>query len=279
MAGERMRRVDEAIRQVLADALAGELSDPRVGFVTVTDVTSGTTLLSVQGPASRKLLSRLTDCDLSNTSFPYLSARQLHVGYAPALAVRVTYVGELGFELHVPTEYGAGVYDDLMAAGADLGIRPVGLAAMTSLRLEKGYRDFGVDIDNTDNPIEAGLGFAVAWDKPGGFVGRDALAKARAEGPPRTRVVGLLAQDPSVDLFGNEPVRREGAWTGYVRAAAYGHTVGAAVGLAQVTCPDGVTADWLRAGGFTVRTAGREVPARLQIAPFYDPQRERILNR
>ena len=247
-------------------------------FVTVTDVTSGTTLLSVQGPASRELLSRLTDGDLSNTSFPYLSARPLHVGYAPSLAVRVTYVGELGFELHVPAEYGAGVYDDLMAAGADLGVRPVGLAAMTSLRLEKGYRDFGVDIDNTDTPLAAGLGFAVAWDKPGGFVGRDALAKVRAEGPPRTRVVGLLATDPGVDLFGNEPVRRDGRWVGYVRAAAYGHTVGAAVGLAQVSCPDGVTGDWLGQGGFTVQTgAGGEVPARLQIAPFYDPQRLRIL--
>jgi glycine cleavage system aminomethyltransferase T/glycine/D-amino acid oxidase-like deaminating enzyme len=247
-------------------------------FVTVTDVTSGTTLLSVQGPASRKLLSRLTDSDLSNTPFPYLSARQVHIGYAPALAVRVTYVGELGFELHVPSEYGAGVYDDLMAAGADLGVRPVGLAAMTSLRLEKGYRDFGVDIDNTDTPLAAGLGFAVAWDKPGGFVGRDALVKIRAEGAPRTRVVGLLAADPAIDLFGNEPVLRHGSWAGYVRAAAYGHTVGAAVGLAQVTCQDGVTAEWLACGGFTVQTGTRgEVPARLQIAPFYDPQRLRIL--
>ena len=134
----------------------------------MTDVTSGTTLLTVQGPASRELISRLTDADLSNEAFPYLSARQVHVGYAPVLAMRVTYVGELGWELHVPTEYAAGVYDDLMSAGADLGIRPVGLSAMSSLRLEKGYRDMGVDIDNTDNPIEAGLGFAVAWDKPAG---------------------------------------------------------------------------------------------------------------
>jgi len=247
-------------------------------FVTVTDVTSGTTLLSVQGPESRELLSRLTDSDLSNTPFPYLSARQVHIGYAPALAVRVTYVGELGFELHVPSEYGAGVYDDLMAAGADLGIRPVGLAAMTSLRLEKGYRDFGVDIDNTDTPLAAGLGFAVAWDKPGGFVGRDALVKIRAEGPPHTRVVGLVAEDPVIDLFGNEPVLRDGNWVGYVRAAAYGHTVGAAVGLAQVSCPDGVTGEWLARGGFTVRTgAGLDVPSRLQIAPLYDPQRLRVL--
>ena len=187
-------------------------------------------------------------------------------------------MGELGFELHVPAEYGLGVYDDLMAAGADLGVRPVGLAAMTSLRLEKGYRDFGVDIDNTDNPIEAGLGFAVAWDKPGGFTGREALRKARAEGPPRQRVVGLLVPDPAADLFGNEPVSRDGEWVGYVRAAAYGHTLGGPVALAQVACPDGVTSDWLAGGGFTVRTgAGPAVTARLQIAPFYDPQRRRIL--
>ena len=263
------RRIEALIRR---EVRPGE-------FVAVTDVTSGTTLLSVQGPASRELISRLTDTDVSNPSFPYLSARQVHVGYAPVLAIRVTYVGELGFELHVPAEYGLGVYDDLMAAGADLGIRPVGLAALTSLRLEKGYRDFGVDIDNTDNPIEAGLGFAVAWNKPGGFTGREALVKARAEGSPRNRVVGLLADDPAIDLFGNEPVLRDGSWAGYVRAAAYGHTVGAAVGLAQVSCPDGITADWLAGGSFTVRTgSGLDVPARLQIAPFYDPQRLRILS-
>jgi glycine cleavage system aminomethyltransferase T/glycine/D-amino acid oxidase-like deaminating enzyme len=262
------RRIEPLIRR---EVRPGE-------FVAVTDVTSGTTLLSVQGPASRELISRLTDADLSGASFPYLSARKIHVGYAPALAIRVTYVGELGYELHVPAEYGLGVYDDLMAAGADLGIRPVGLAAMTSLRLEKGYRDFGVDIDSTDNPIAAGLSFAIAWDKAGGFTGREALLKARAEGAPRSRVVGLLAEDPAVDLFGNEPVLRDGSWAGYVRAAAYGHTVGAAVGLAQVSCPDGVTGEWLKEGDFTVRTgAGRDVPARLQIAPFYDPQRLRIL--
>jgi len=262
------RRIEPLIRR---EVRPGE-------FVAVTDVTSGTTLLSVQGPASRELISRLTDADLSSASFPYLSARNIHVGYAPALAIRVTYVGELGYELHVPAEYGLGVYDDLMAAGADLGIRPVGLAAMTSLRLEKGYRDFGVDIDNTDDPIAAGLSFAIAWDKPGGFTGREALVKARAEGAPRSRVVGLLAEDPTIDLFGNEPVLRDGSWAGYVRAAAYGHTVGAAVGLAQVSCPDGVTSEWLKEGTFTVLTgSGRDVPARLQIAPFYDPQRLRIL--
>ena len=246
-------------------------------FLTVTDVTSGTTLLSVQGPASRELIGRLTDADLGNEAFPYMSARQIYVGYAPVLAIRVTYVGELGWELHVPAEYAAGVYDDLVAAGRDLGFGPVGLAAMTSLRLEKGYRDFGVDIDSTDTPLAAGLGFAVAWDKPGGFTGRDALLAARAAGLPRSRVVGLLAEDPEVDLFGNEPVLADGEWAGYVRAAAFGHTVGAAVGLAQVSCPDGVTADWLAGQKFRVRAGSGDVPARLQIAPFYDPQRLRIL--
>jgi heterotetrameric sarcosine oxidase gamma subunit len=261
------RRVEPAIRRA---AKPGEV-------VTVTDVTSGTTLLTVQGPASRELIGRLTDADLSNQAFPYLSARQVHVGYAPVLALRVTYVGELGWELHVPAEYGAGVYDDLLEAGADLGLRPVGLSAMSSLRLEKGYRDMGVDIDNTDNPIEAGLGFAVAWDKPGGFIGRDALAEARAAGPPRHRVVGLMVADPSADLFGNEPVFLSGEWVGYVRAAAYGYTVGGPVALAQVACDDGVTAEWLKSGEFTVLADDREWPARLQIAPFYDPKRLRII--
>ena len=154
------------------------------------DITSGTTLLTVQGPASRELIGRLTDADLGNAAFPYLSARQIYAGYAPVLAIRVTYVGELGWELHVPAEYAAGVYDDLVAAGADLGLRLVGLSAMSSLRLEKGYRDMGVDIDNTDNPLQAGLGFAVAWDKPGGFTGRDALLAARA---PARRGTGWSA--------------------------------------------------------------------------------------
>jgi 4-methylaminobutanoate oxidase (formaldehyde-forming) len=244
----------------------------------VTDVTSGTTLLSVQGPASRELISALTDADLSNAAFPYLTAQQIHVGYAPVLAIRVTYVGELGWELHVPAEYALGVWDDLMEQGAGLGVRPVGLQAMSSLRLEKGYRDIGVDIDNTDTPLAAGLGFAVAWDKPGGFTGRDALLAAKAEGPPRHRVVSLAIDDPAIDLFGNEPIVLDGSWAGYVRAAAYGHTIGGPVALAQVSHPDGVTAGWLKNGGFRVRTPAGDLPARLQLGPLYDPQRLRILD-
>ena len=149
---------------------------------------------------------------------------------------------------------------------------------MSSLRLEKGYRDIGVDIDNTDNPIDAGLGFTVAWDKPGGFVGRDALLEFKAQGPPRNRVVNLFVDDPAADLFGNEPVLVDGNWVGYVRAAAYGYTLGGPVGLAQVSHEAGVTADWLAAQSFTVHTPAGDLPARLQLQPFYDPARSRILD-
>ncbi len=261
------RRVEPAIRR---ESRPGET-------VVVTDVTSAYTLLTVQGPRSRTLLSRFTEADLSNAAFPYLTSRHIHVGYAPVIASRVTYVGELGWELYVPTEYAVGLYGDLLDGGHDLGVRPVGMAAMSGLRLEKGYRDIGIDIDNLDNPIEAGLGFAVAWDKPGGFVGRDALLQAREAGAPSMRILGVRLLDPDVDLFGNEPVLVDGEWAGYVRAAAFGHTVGSAVGLAEISNAGGVTAEWLRAHEFTVRTGRGDLPAVVQEAPFYDPKRERIL--
>jgi 4-methylaminobutanoate oxidase (formaldehyde-forming) len=261
------RRVEPMIRR---ESRAGEV-------VVVTDITSAVTLLSVQGPLSRELISRLTDADLSNAAFPYLSARPIHVGYAPILAARVTYVGELGWELHVPTEFATHVYDELCAAGTDLGLRPVGLAAMNSLRLEKGYRDMGIDIDNTDTPLGAGLGFTIAWDKPGGFVGREALLARKAQGPPPDRVVSVIVDDPDAELFGNEPLLHHGSWVGYVRAAGFGHTVGGPVGLVQVHHEEGVTGDWLAEGGFTLHTPARNLPARLQIPPLYDPKRLRIL--
>lgn len=248
-------------------------------FVTTTDVTSGTTLLSLQGPKSRELLERVSSADFSNEAFPYLTHQMIDVGMAPARAVRITYVGELGYELHVPTEYGLLAYDTLMEAGADLGIRPIGLAAMSSLRLEKAYRDLGVDIDNTDNPLQAGLGFAVSFNKEGGFIGRDALLAIKETAPYTSLMVSVVAEDPAVRLFGNEPVLRNGAWIGYVRAAAFGHTLGAAVGLAQVESESGVTDEWIAANRFEVRTPTGPTPVRLSIAPPYDPDRSRIIAR
>ena len=170
----------------------------------------------------------------------------------------------------------AGVYDDLVAAGADLGFRLVGLSAMSSLRLEKGYRDMGVDIDNTDNPLEAGLGFAVAWDKPGGFTGRDALLAARAAGPPEHRVVSLIVDDPAVNLLGNEPVFLGDQWR--LRAGGRVRVHGRRPGRAGPGAAPGRGDRGVAQGGRVPGpTPAGDVPARLQLAPLYDPQRLRIL--
>jgi 4-methylaminobutanoate oxidase (formaldehyde-forming) len=242
----------------------------------VAEHTSGTALFSVQGPASRTLLERVSPDDFSNDAFPYLSARSIEVGYAPVLALRVTYLGELGWELHVPAEFATGVYDHLFDAGRDLGLAPCGLAAMDSLRLEKGYRDYGHDIDNTDTPLEAGLGFAVDWDA-GDFVGRDALLAQKESGPLTRRHLSFLLDDPAPLLFGAEPVHRDGEWVGYIRAGAYGHTVGAAVGLGSVGHEGGVTKEWIEAGAWEIDVAGARFGAEPSLRPLYDPARERIL--
>ena len=163
-------------------------------YVAITDISSARTLLTVQGPRSRELLSRLTTADLSNEAFPYMRAKEIEVGNGVALALRVTYLGELGWELHIPTDYACTVFDALFAAGADLGIRNAGLGALNSLRLEKGYRDYGLDIDNSDTLIDVGLDFTVAWDKPGGFIGRDALVKQRDSGVRTSRMVQVLVE-------------------------------------------------------------------------------------
>ena len=244
--------------------------------VTVTDVTSGTSLLAVQGPRSRELLQTLTSVDLSNDAFPYLTAREIDVGYARVLAMRVTYVGELGWELHVPTECSLTVYDALMEAGSDVGYRLVGLGAMNSLRMEKAYRDYGLDIDNTDTPLDVGLGFAVAWDKPGGFIGRDALLARRRDGPPRRRLAQFLLADPEPLLHGGEPILRDGRWFGHVRAGAYGHTLGAAVALGMVEDEAGIPAEAVTDGQFEVEVADQRYPARASLRPLYDPDRLRI---
>jgi len=242
--------------------------------VTVTDMTAAWCLLSIQGPRSRELLQRVSPDDLSEEAFGYLSSREIEVGYCRLRALRVTYVGELGFELLIPADQAVSTWEVLVAAGADLGFRPVGLAAMHGLRLEKGYRDYGVDIDVTDTPVSAGLSFAVAWDKPVEFTGRAALLQARAD--RSQRLVCLRVDDPAPLLFGGEPLYRDGAWVGYLQVGGFGHTVGSSVGLAQVRNAEGVTADWLSAGGFEVVVNGQAHPATLQFQPFYDPQRIRV---
>ncbi|MFM7148179.1 MAG: glycine cleavage T C-terminal barrel domain-containing protein, partial [Actinomycetales bacterium] len=174
----------------------------------------------------------------------------------------------------IPADQAVSTWSVLADAGADLGFRPVGLAAMHGLRLEKGYRDYGVDIDVTDTPVSAGLSFAIAWDKPVEFTGRQALLDARSD--RSQRLVCLRMDDPEPLLHGGEPIYLDGTWVGYLQVGGFGHTIGASVGLAQVRNRDGVTGDWLAAGGFEVIVNGRSYPATLQFQPFYDPERARV---
>ncbi|MEZ5092136.1 FAD-dependent oxidoreductase [Nocardioides sp.] len=248
-------------------------------FLTVTDVTGAYSLLSVQGPRSREVLQSLSPDDWSNDAFPYLTAQQVELGYTPLWALRVTYVGELGWDLLVPTEFGATLYDQLREAAADVtgSFRPTGVGALETMRLEKAFRDMGHDIDSTDTPLEAGLGFAVAWDKPGGFVGRDALLKQKGAGPLQKRLVNVLLDSPDHDLHGIEPLFWDGEPVGLVRSGGFGHSLGASVGIAEVTRDGGITAADLAGGSFEIDIAGTRVPAQVSLKPFFDPDRTRVL--
>jgi glycine cleavage system aminomethyltransferase T len=239
----------------------------------VTDVTGAYAQINLQGPRSRAVLASMTSQDVSNEAFPFRTAREIDLGFARVLCIRITYLGELGYELYIPAEQAVHVYDRLIAAGAAHGLRHAGLKALSSLRMEKGYRDYGHDIDNTDSVLEAGLGFAVALDKPGGFLGRDAVAAA---GKPTRRLVQVLLTDPEPMMFHAEVVRRNGTPVGYIRAASYGFTLGGAVGLAMVDAGEPVTQSWLDGGDWTVEVGGSVYPAVVSLRPLYDPKNQRV---
>jgi glycine cleavage system T protein len=244
---------------------------------TITDVTSAYTLLSLQGPKSRELLQSICGADLSTARVPFRSSCEVELGYARILLVRITYVGELGYELYIPTEFSHTAYDALVRGIEERGVDPVhcGLMALDSLRLEKGYRDFGVDIDNTDTPLEAGLGFVVDLAK-GDFIGRDILARQKAEGALKKRLVQFLLKDPGPLLRVQEPILCDGAYCGYIRAGAFGHTLGASVGLGLIELNEGITAELLRTHKFEIDINDQRVEAVASLAPLYDPKSERI---
>ena len=244
--------------------------------VTLTDVTSAYTVLGIMGPRSRELLSRLTGADVSNGAFPFGAVREIDVGFATVRAVRITYVGELGWELYVPTEFAMGVYDHVLAAGAGLGLRHAGYHAMDSLRMEKGYRSWGHDISGEDTPLEAGLGFAVAIKKDG-FVGREALLRQR-DTPLTRRLIMFTLHDPEPLLLGDEPIYRDGTLVGRITSGAYGHTVGRSVGMGYVAHPAGVDAAFLRSARWELEIATERFGARAQLEPPYDPASARVRN-
>jgi len=245
-------------------------------FVTITDITPGTTQINVHGPKARELMQRVSAADLTHEAFPFMTARTIDVAFFEVLALRVTYVGELGWELHVPAIHAVQVYDLLMETGRDLGVRNAGMQTLSSLRLEKAYRDFGIDVDNTDNPIEAGLGFAVKLDKTGGFIGRDALAAVKEAGTPKRRMLQFLLQDPEPLMHGNEIIHLNGKPVGYIQVGAYGHTLGGATGIGFVALDEPITGDIVDSGDWSIQIANRSYAATASLAPMLDPKMERV---
>jgi glycine cleavage system T protein len=251
-------------------------SIPADAQVAAFDVTSAYAVVGVMGPRSRELLQRVTDADLSNAAFPFGTSRVVDIGYGRVRASRITYVGELGWELYIATEFAPGIFDLLVEEGADLGVSLAGYHAMNSLRMEKGYRHWGHDITDEDTPLEAGLAFAVAWNKPGGFVGRAALLRQKGNGV-RRRLVQLAHSDPSRLLYHNEPIWRNGVLVGRVTSGMFGHTIGKPLGMGYVNNASGVVdADWVKSGRYEVEVAGVRVAAEVSLEPFHDPKSARV---
>ncbi|MFZ4372678.1 MAG: GcvT family protein [Mycobacterium sp.] len=243
----------------------------------IVDLTSAMAVFGVMGPKSRELLSTLSDADLSDAGFGFATSRLISLGYATVRATRITYVGELGWELYVPAEFAVGVYEDLLSAGERLGVARGGYYAIESLRLEKGYRAFGRELTPNDSPIEAGLSFTCKLATDIDFLGRGALERAKADGP-RRRLVSFAVDSDEPMLWGGELILRDGEVAGQVSSAAWGATVGACVGLGYVRAADGivVTPDWVRAGNYAVNVGGEVYPITVSLKAIYDPANDRV---
>jgi len=237
----------------------------------------------VMGPRSRDLLAALSGDDFSDAAFPFRASREVSLGYFTVRATRITYVGELGWELYVPAEFAVGAYEDLVAAGAEFGLANAGYYAIESMRLEKAYRAFGRELTPDYNPVEAGLLFACKLKTDIPFLGREAVEKARAEGP-RRRLVSLVLPgpaDPPPMIWGGEPVLRDGVAVGQVTSGAWGEALGACVGLAYLRHPDGgvLTPDVVRAGEYQVNVGGTLYAAAVDLRPPFDPAGDRVKGR
>ncbi len=243
------------------------------GDVTLTDITEDWGTLSLMGPKAREVLARVTSADVSNAGFPFGHVREIPIAGAICRALRVTYVGELGWELHVPLAATGAVFDALMSAGEREGIRPLGYRAIESLRLEKGYRAWSADITPNDTPFEAGLGWAVKLGKGMDFLGRAAL---EAAGPLVKRLAGFVVDDPSAVLVGRETILRDGVPVGYLTSGGFGYTVGRPIGYGYVRNAEGVSDGFLTGGRYELVIANEVVPARIALQAPYDPANARV---
>ena len=240
-------------------------------FAVITDVTSGEAVLCLMGPQSREVLSRVSPNDLGNDAHPFGTMREIEIGMGLARAHRITYVGELGWELYVPTDQAAHVFEALVEAAPEM--RLCGLHALDSCRIEKAYRHWGHDITDEDHVLEAGLGFAVSKKKPD-FIGRDAVLR-KAEAGLSRRMVQFLVRDPAAAIFHNEAIVRDGQIIGPVTSGSYGHALGGAVAMGYVPCAGESEAEVL-ASRYEIEIAGRRYPAEASLAPMYDPKGERL---
>ena len=248
---------------------------PDDAHAVLTNISSGMGVISIMGPKSRDLLQSMTPNDLSHEAFPFATSQEIELGYAIVRASRITYVGELGWELYIPTEFMTHVYDEIVAAGRAFDLKHCGYHALNALRMEKGYRHWGHDITDEDTPLEAGLGFAVKLDKVGGFIGRDALV-AQKVGGLKQRLVQFLLRDPAPMLYHNEPIWEGDRIAGYIRSGMYAHTLGAACGLGYITAADGGTVGPIAADAYEIEIAGVRYPATASLKPLYDPSGTRI---
>jgi 4-methylaminobutanoate oxidase (formaldehyde-forming) len=212
---------------------------------------------------------------MSNEAFPFATSQEIFIGYAKVRASRITFVGELGWELYIPAEFAVSVYDLIIEKGRGFDLKLAGYHALNSLRMEKGYRHWSHDITVDDTPIEAGLSFAVAFEKEDGFIGKEALLKQKEHGV-RKRMVQFILNDSEPLMYHNEPILRNDEIVGYITSAMFGHTIGRSIGMGYVNNEDGVTVDFVKSGKYEIEIACERYLASASLRPSYDPKSERI---
>ena len=247
---------------------------PGNSAIAIQDVTEEMAVLGLMGPRARDVLGPLASADLENEAFAFGTSREIEIGGVRLRASRITYVGELGWELYVAPDRAGAVYDAIVAEGKPHGLQHAGFLALDSLRMEKGYRHWSHDVTPDDTPLEAGLGFAVNFEKAGGFIGREALEVQRERGVFR-RLVQFALEDPEPLLYHDEPIWRDDVLVGSITSGRFGHTLGRSLGMGYVKNEAGANADFLLSGRYEIEVAGKRFPAEASLRPFYDPRSER----